>query len=67
MTTGYGLIASADNFANANNNGEADYNNASNVNGVRPLLRALNKAISRSAQQGMSLYPSHRVNKCRDA
>lgn len=40
MTTGYGLIASAIYFANANNNGEADYNNASNVNGVRPLLRA---------------------------
>lgn len=40
MTTGYGLIASAVYFANANSNGEADYNNASNVNGVRPLLRA---------------------------
>jgi hypothetical protein len=33
------LIASAIYFANVNENGEADYNNASNVNGVRPLLR----------------------------
>ena len=32
------LLANAANFANANSDGNANYNNASNVNGVRPLL-----------------------------
>lgn len=41
---GHILIASASNFANVNGNGNADYNNASNVNGVRPLLRVFIKA-----------------------
>ncbi|MCC8047308.1 MAG: DUF6273 domain-containing protein [Clostridiales bacterium] len=31
-------VVSASNFANVNNNGNANYNNASNVNGVRPIL-----------------------------
>ena len=29
------------NFANVNNNGNANYNNASNSNGIRPDFRAL--------------------------
>lgn len=29
-------VVSAANFANVNNNGNANYNNASNANGVRP-------------------------------
>lgn len=30
------ISTSAANFANVNNNGNANYNNASNANGVRP-------------------------------
>ena len=30
------VVVSAAYFANVNNNGNANYNNASNVNGVRP-------------------------------
>ncbi len=31
-----GNLCTAANFANVNNNGNANYNNASNSNGVRP-------------------------------
>ena len=55
---GYMLIASSSNFANANNNGNANNNNASNVGGVRPLLRRYQNAKSRMSEQGMSVYPS---------
>ena len=30
------VVVSAANFANVNNNGNCNYNNASNANGVRP-------------------------------
>lgn len=57
---GYRLIASSSNFANANNNGNANNNNASDVGGVRPLLRRRQNAIGKTSEQGMSLYPSER-------
>jgi hypothetical protein len=31
------FVVSTANFANVNDNGNANYNNASNVNGVRPV------------------------------
>ena len=61
------LIASSSNFANANNNGNANNNYASNVGGVRPLLRRYQETRSQTSEQGMSVYPSFLVNKCHDA
>lgn len=57
---GYRLIASSSNFANANNNGNANNNNASNVGGVRPLLRRRQETKSQTSEQGMGVYPSER-------
>lgn len=52
------LIANSSYFANANNNGNANNNNASNVGGVRPLLRRYQETKSQTSEQGMSVYPS---------
>lgn len=56
------LIASSTNFANANNNGNANNNSASNVGGVRPLLKRYQMTICRISEQGMSVHPSGKVN-----
>lgn len=61
---------SSSRFANANNNGNPNYNDASNRNansGIRPLLIISYKAIRRGEQQGMRRYPSESVKSCRDA
>jgi len=40
---------SAANFANVNNNGNANYNNASNANGVRPDFESADKTQRRAS------------------
>ena len=41
-------VVSSAYFANVNNNGDANYNNASNVNGVRPDFKSTDKTQMRA-------------------
>lgn len=56
------LIASSTDFADANYGGLAYDASASNVGGVRPLLKRYQMTICRISEQGMSVHPSGEVN-----
>ena len=62
-------VVSATNFANVNNNGNANYNNASNGNGIRPL--ELGKAFHRKERlswpKGEKTAPNGGAAACRFA
>lgn len=52
------VIVSPSNFANVNNNGNSNYNNASNVNGVRPDSLAAHFEYKTHAQdKGRKRHP----------
>lgn len=53
-------VVSATNFANVNNNGNCNYNNASNVNGVRPDFVTAHKGYSPPAAMRKERLPSCR-------
>lgn len=60
------LLANANNFANANNDGNANTNNASNVGGVRPLLRRHQQGYMPGTTAGNEYASIRKVNKGRD-
>jgi hypothetical protein len=48
-------VVSAANFANVNSNGNANCNNASNANGVRPVVGPLDFATAHDEQSSVQL------------
>ena len=70
-------VVSATNFANVNNNGNANYNNASNGNGIRPdfgsarqvlpIGKALHRKERLSVPQGEKTAPEGGAAACRFA
>lgn len=51
-------VVSATNFANVNNNGNANYNNASNGNGIRPDFGSADK----TSEIGIALHRKERLS-----
>ncbi len=64
------FVVSAAYFANVNNNGNSNYNNASNVNGVRPDslgTRFMRKFFSVCLREGRDVLAGNPLNANRHA